>query len=54
MLTISPGSIIYNIFSNPPYEVLIKARIFNISNPDEFYSGKEKLKVNEVGPYVYR
>lgn len=44
----------FYLWSRPPYEVFIKATIFNVTNPDEFYSGEQPLHVNELGPYVYR
>lgn len=44
----------YNIWTKPPYDVYIKAFIFNVTNPDQFYAGTEKLAVNEIGPYVYK
>lgn len=31
-----------------------KLYLWNITNPDEFASGKEKPKLNEVGPYVFK
>lgn len=36
-------------------KVYLKVYIFNVTNRDEFLSGKdEKLKFQEVGPYIYR
>lgn len=45
---------IFSLWQKPPVDVYIKVFIFNITNPDEFLAGEEKLKVEEVGPYVYQ
>lgn len=38
-----------------PIQPLIKIHIFNYTNIDEYLSGKEKkIKVEDVGPYVYK
>jgi hypothetical protein len=43
------------MWENPPLAVYLKVYIFNITNGDEFLSGKDKkLKVVEIGPYVYQ
>lgn len=45
----------YKLWEKPPLEVLISIFIFNITNAEEFLSGQnDKLKVVEVGPYVYQ
>jgi scavenger receptor class B, member 1 len=42
-------------WKNPKPEVLLKVHIFNITNSDEFISGKEdKLKVEEIEPIIFR
>lgn len=39
----------------PPDEVLLKVYIFNVTNSEEFLTGVDsKLKLNEVGPIIYR
>jgi scavenger receptor class B, member 1 len=38
----------------PPDEVFLRLYIFNITNKDEFLAGKEKLRVKEVGPWIFR
>lgn len=49
------GSFLFNVWENPPLDVFLKVYIFNITNADAFLSGEEKkLKVTEVGPYVYQ
>ncbi|KAJ6648620.1 Scavenger receptor class B member 1 [Pseudolycoriella hygida] len=45
---------IFNLWQNPPVDVYIKIYLFNITNAEEFMRGDEKMKVEEVGPYVYR
>jgi scavenger receptor class B, member 1 len=42
-------------WKNPKPEVLLKVHIFNITNSEEFISGKEdKLRVEEVEPIIFR
>lgn len=38
----------------PPDEVFLRLYIFNITNKDAFLAGTEKLKVKEVGPWIFR
>nr|XP_022900676.1 scavenger receptor class B member 1-like [Onthophagus taurus] len=54
LLTLQPGSILYKLWTFPPYEILVNVYIFNITNSGRFLAGKEKLNVTEVGPYVYQ
>ncbi|EFN79581.1 scavenger receptor class B member 1 [Harpegnathos saltator] len=49
-----PNSFLFRIWQKPPVDIYINVYIFNITNPVEFLSGKEKLKVQEIGPYVYQ
>ncbi|XP_067012434.2 scavenger receptor class B member 1 [Anabrus simplex] len=53
-LTLSDGGETYEIWRKPSADLVLRVYLFNITNKDEFLSGKEKLKVQEVGPYVYR
>nr|XP_050845801.1 scavenger receptor class B member 1-like isoform X1 [Vespula vulgaris] len=53
-LQLRENSAIYSIWEKPPVDVFIKVYIFNITNPNEFLKGTEKLKLEEVGPYVYQ
>ncbi|XP_012256013.2 scavenger receptor class B member 1-like [Athalia rosae] len=53
-LKMAPGSMVFSLWQKPPVEIYIKVYIFNITNPEEFKAGKEKLKVEEIGPYVYQ
>ncbi|ERL87022.1 hypothetical protein D910_04424, partial [Dendroctonus ponderosae] len=54
LFNFSEGSIFFNIWSAPPIDVFLKIYMFNVTNPKEFLSGKEKMNVSEIGPYVYR
>ncbi|KAF5300480.1 hypothetical protein FQA39_LY02279 [Lamprigera yunnana] len=49
-----PNSTVYSFWKEPPFAAFIKIYMFNVTNPKEFIDGREKLKVNEVGPYVYK
>ncbi|XP_043803781.1 scavenger receptor class B member 1-like isoform X1 [Apis laboriosa] len=51
----SPNSEIFELWRKPNVELYLKVYLFNVTNHEEFLSGKEsKLKFQEVGPYVYR
>lgn len=52
--TFSEGGEGFELWRRPPVNVYLKVYLFNITNRDEFLAGKEKLKVQEVGPYIYR
>jgi scavenger receptor class B, member 1 len=40
---------------NPPIEPIVRVYVFNYTNIHKVLSGAEKkIKVNEIGPYVYR
>lgn len=54
MILLSDGSISYKIWKNPPYTVYITVYIFNVTNTDAFLSGQEKLRFEEIGPYVFQ
>ncbi|XP_063700410.1 scavenger receptor class B member 1 [Culicoides brevitarsis] len=45
---------IFDLWRKPPADIYTKIYLFNITNADEFMAGKEKLKLKEVGPYVYK
>lgn len=45
----------YEMWRNPEVELYCKVYLFNITNAEEFMAGNAtKLKVEEIGPYVYR
>lgn len=54
-LTFSDNGEIFTLWQRPPVELLLKVYLFNITNHEAFLAGRDKkLKVAEVGPYVYR
>lgn len=54
-LSMRSGSYLYYLWQKPPLPVYMSLYIFNISNAEAFLSGvDEKLKLVEVGPYVYQ
>lgn len=52
--TLSEGGEGFELWANPPVDVYLKVYLYNITNKEEFMAGKEKLRVQQVGPYVYR
>ncbi|KAK6633875.1 hypothetical protein RUM44_004482 [Polyplax serrata] len=52
-LSLAPGTFALNLWLSPPVTVYVKIYIFNFTNPGDFLAGKEKLKVQQLGPYVY-
>ncbi|XP_032595208.1 scavenger receptor class B member 1 isoform X2 [Drosophila grimshawi] len=45
---------IFNLWATPPVDLYIKIYLFNITNAEAFLAGREKLQVEQVGPYVYK
>uniref|UniRef100_A0A1B0D013 Uncharacterized protein n=1 Tax=Phlebotomus papatasi TaxID=29031 RepID=A0A1B0D013_PHLPP len=45
---------VYNLWAKPPVDLYLKVYLFNITNSEDFLAGKDKLRVQEVGPFVYR
>jgi len=41
------------LWMNPPVAPKLQVYLFNVTNSEEFLAGKEKLKVQEIGPYTY-
>ncbi|CAG9860184.1 unnamed protein product [Phyllotreta striolata] len=54
LLEMKPGTMFFKLWENPPYDVKMRLYIFNVTNPEEFLRGEEKLNVTEVGPYCYK
>ncbi|KAK9704474.1 CD36 family [Popillia japonica] len=54
MTTLRPGHFIYSFWAEPPLDIFVKVYIFNVTNSQEFLAGTEKLRVEEIGPYVYQ
>jgi hypothetical protein len=52
---IENNTLSYKLWEKPPVSPHIAIYVFNYTNADEFEKGIDtKLKVREVGPYVYR
>ncbi|KAK5649342.1 hypothetical protein RI129_000371 [Pyrocoelia pectoralis] len=49
-----PDSIKFNLWKEPPFDLLIRVYVFNVTNSVEFLEGTEKLRFEEIGPYVYK
>ncbi|XP_054280593.1 scavenger receptor class B member 1-like isoform X4 [Macrosteles quadrilineatus] len=50
----SEGSETFEMWKKPPIKLVLKVYLFNVTNQDEYMSGKdEKLKFEQVGPYAY-
>lgn len=55
MLAVKENTEIYEWWSKPPLEPTLNVHLFNYTNIDDYLSGKdEKLKIVDLGPYVYR
>lgn len=48
------GSFLFGLWRKPPVQIYVQVYLFNVTNPREFLRGQEKLRVEEVGPFVYR
>ncbi|XP_033338572.2 scavenger receptor class B member 1 [Megalopta genalis] len=54
-LELRNGTSAYLLWQQPPVGLLLSVYVFNYTNLDEFESGNAtKLRVQEVGPFVYR
>ncbi|XP_050438668.1 scavenger receptor class B member 1-like isoform X2 [Adelges cooleyi] len=53
-LVMAEGDEAFKMWKTPDVQIHLKVYIFNITNREEFLAGKEKLRFQEVGPYVYR
>lgn len=53
-LTLTEGGELFGLWLHGNIDPLLKVYIFNITNKDDFLQGKEKLRLQEVGPYIYR
>jgi hypothetical protein len=50
----SPGGETFELWRKPPVDLYLRVWLFNVTNKEEFLAGKEKLRVQETGPYVYK
>ncbi|KAH9637066.1 hypothetical protein HF086_013882 [Spodoptera exigua] len=54
LLRVANGSIVYDLIQHEMPAAELSLYLFNITNADRFLSGEDdKLKVEEVGPFVY-
>uniref|UniRef100_A0A182IB07 Uncharacterized protein n=1 Tax=Anopheles arabiensis TaxID=7173 RepID=A0A182IB07_ANOAR len=53
-LSMYEGSYLNRLWKKPPLEVFISIYVFNVTNPVAFMRGEERLRVQEIGPYVYQ
>lgn len=54
-LSVYQGSFLFKLWEKPPLDVFIKVYVFNVTNVEAFLNGTDdKLKLQEVGPYVYQ
>ncbi|XP_074039819.1 scavenger receptor class B member 1 isoform X2 [Leptinotarsa decemlineata] len=54
-LIFEEGGEIFELWRKPPVELYLKVYLWNVTNKEEYMSGEhDKLRVQEVGPYVYR
>jgi len=54
-LIMAEGGEAFNMWKTPAADVYLKIYIFNVTNSDDFLSGRDKkLRFQEVGPYVYK
>ncbi|XP_069684657.1 scavenger receptor class B member 1-like isoform X2 [Periplaneta americana] len=50
----SSGGETFELWRKPPVDLYLRVWLFNVTNKEAFMAGKEKLRVQETGPYVYR
>ncbi|KAK3907484.1 Scavenger receptor class B member 1 [Frankliniella fusca] len=53
-LSFMNGSFLFGLWKKPPVQIYVQVYLFNVTNPREFLRGRERLRVQEVGPFVYR
>ncbi|KAL6257532.1 hypothetical protein P5V15_011106 [Pogonomyrmex californicus] len=54
-LTLGEGGESFELWRKPEVDLYVKIYLFNVTNRDEYLSGKEsKLRFQQVGPYVYK
>lgn len=52
-LVLTENSESLKIWQDTVVKPLLKLHVFNITNADAFLAGREKLHVEDVGPYIY-
>ncbi|XP_046403666.1 scavenger receptor class B member 1-like isoform X2 [Ischnura elegans] len=53
-LSLKEGSYAFGLWRKPPVAIYLRVYVFNVSNSEAFLRGEERLRLEEVGPYVYR
>lgn len=54
-MVLTKSSMVYDMWASPPVQPTMKVYLYNYTNADKVMTGVEKkLKVEEIGPYVYR
>ncbi|XP_041970345.1 scavenger receptor class B member 1-like isoform X2 [Aricia agestis] len=54
-IVLGDGGEIYELWRKPDVNLYTKVYLFNVTNADDYMAGRDsKLKLAEVGPYVYR
>jgi hypothetical protein len=51
---LSPGGETFELWRKPPVDLYLRVWLFNVTNKEAFMAGKEKLHIQETGPYVYK
>lgn len=51
---LTPGGETFELWRKPPVDLYLRVWLFNVTNKEAFMAGKEKLRVKETGPYVYK
>jgi len=51
---LTPGGESFELWRKPPVDLYLRVWLFNVTNKEAFMAGKEKLRVKETGPYVYK
>ncbi|CAH1989154.1 unnamed protein product [Acanthoscelides obtectus] len=54
-LIFEEGGEIFELWRSPPVDLYLRVHLWNVTNKEAYMSGEDdKLKLEEVGPYVYR
>lgn len=49
------GGEIFEMWRKPEVELFLRVYLYNVTNAEEFMKGTDKkIKVSQVGPYVYK
>uniref|UniRef100_A0A1A9W5I5 Scavenger receptor class B member 1 n=1 Tax=Glossina brevipalpis TaxID=37001 RepID=A0A1A9W5I5_9MUSC len=53
-LIMRENSEMFDLWAKPPVDLYIKIYLFNITNAEAFLAGREKMNLQQLGPYVYK